>query len=184
MRHAMTSMPGRQGGAVLIIALLLLVVLTLLGTSSMQNTVLQERMAGNMNQRNLGLQAAEAALREGESWLAGLAAAPVEKSTSPNSSEVWKRDAPIVNSDRYWWTQASESWWNSGSTRQATEYDAVPGQSAPRYVIEHRFFKQDNQVVGFGPPTGRDYHRLTARGVGQTNTAKTTLQSHFTRRYN
>jgi type IV pilus assembly protein PilX len=51
---------------VLIVALVLLLVLSVLGISSMQGTVMQERMAGNTFDRALAFQAAEAALREGE----------------------------------------------------------------------------------------------------------------------
>ncbi|WP_019590464.1 MULTISPECIES: PilX N-terminal domain-containing pilus assembly protein [unclassified Thioalkalivibrio] len=55
-----------QQGAALVVGLILLVVITLLAVAGMQNTVLQERMAGNMHDRNLAFQAAEAALRQGE----------------------------------------------------------------------------------------------------------------------
>lgn len=56
----------RQSGAVLVIGLIILVVLTLLGVQSMRTNVAQERMASNMRDRNVAFQAAEAALREGE----------------------------------------------------------------------------------------------------------------------
>ena len=60
--------PGmrRQSGAVLVIGLIILVVLTLLGVQGMRTNVAQERMASNMRERNLAFQAAEAALRQGE----------------------------------------------------------------------------------------------------------------------
>lgn len=56
----------RESGAVLVIGLILLVVLTLLGVQGMRTNVAQERMAFNMRERNLAFQAAEAALRQGE----------------------------------------------------------------------------------------------------------------------
>lgn len=55
-----------QQGAVLIVALIMLLLLTIIGLSSMRGTSLQENMAGNMRDSNLSLQAAEAALRKGE----------------------------------------------------------------------------------------------------------------------
>ncbi|WP_439859700.1 pilus assembly PilX family protein [Pseudomonas sp. MBLB4136] len=55
-----------QQGAVLIIALVMLLLLTIIGLSSMRGTSLQESMAGNMRDNNVALQAAEAALRDGE----------------------------------------------------------------------------------------------------------------------
>lgn len=56
----------QQKGAVLIVALIMLLLLTVIGLSSMRGTSLQENMAGNMRDSNLALQASEAALRKGE----------------------------------------------------------------------------------------------------------------------
>ena len=60
----------RQSGAVLIVALVLLLVLTVLGTAGLQDTTMEERMAGNFRDQNIALQAAEYALRVGEAELA------------------------------------------------------------------------------------------------------------------
>lgn len=57
---------GRQKGAVLAIALILLVVLTLLGLSTIKTVGQQEKMTAHSNDRSLAYQFAEAALREGE----------------------------------------------------------------------------------------------------------------------
>lgn len=54
----------RQHGAVLIVALLFLVILTLLGLTAMSGTTLEERMSGNSRDMNIALQSAEAALRD------------------------------------------------------------------------------------------------------------------------
>lgn len=56
-----------QTGSALFVALILLLVLTMLGVQGMRSNVMQERMAGNMRERNIAFQAAEAALRLGES---------------------------------------------------------------------------------------------------------------------
>lgn len=60
---------GRSGqtGMALIVSLVFLLLLTLLGVSSMQNASLQEKMAGSVSLRNLSFQTAEAVLRLGES---------------------------------------------------------------------------------------------------------------------
>lgn len=60
------SSSRKQRGVALIVSLILLVVVTLLGLSGMQNTSLQERMSGNMYDRSVAMQAAEAALRAAE----------------------------------------------------------------------------------------------------------------------
>lgn len=56
----------RQHGGALITGLIMLVALTLLGITVLQSANLQERMSGNTRDRNLALQAAEAALRDAE----------------------------------------------------------------------------------------------------------------------
>lgn len=58
-----------QSGAALIVALLFLLLMTMLGTSSMRTSTMQERMAGNMRDWNLGFQGAEASLRAAEEFL-------------------------------------------------------------------------------------------------------------------
>jgi type IV pilus assembly protein PilX len=59
----------RQRGAVLIFGLVVLLVVTMVGISGQQGTILQERMAGNMRQHNIALQAAEAALQVGLTYV-------------------------------------------------------------------------------------------------------------------
>jgi type IV pilus assembly protein PilX len=62
---AMTS--HFQRGMALLVSLVFLLLLTLIGLSSMQNATLQEKMAGSVSLRNQSFQGAEAALRVGES---------------------------------------------------------------------------------------------------------------------
>jgi type IV pilus assembly protein PilX len=66
--------PHTQRGAILIVALIMLLLLTIIGLSSMRGTSLQESMTGNMRDSNLSLQAAEAALRKGETVVSGMMA--------------------------------------------------------------------------------------------------------------
>lgn len=55
-----------QYGAVLIISMVMLLLLTIIATTGMQTTALEERMVGNLRDQNAAFQAAEAALRAGE----------------------------------------------------------------------------------------------------------------------
>lgn len=61
------AFPAKQRGMVLLVSLVFLLLLTLLGISSMQNATLQEKMAGSVTARNQSFQMAESALRIGES---------------------------------------------------------------------------------------------------------------------
>lgn len=71
-----------QRGAALLIALLLLVILTVGGVASMRSSILQERMGGNARDRSVAFQASEAAIRSGESYLAGFTSQPTPAAAS------------------------------------------------------------------------------------------------------
>jgi len=70
-RFAMAN-PANQTGASLLIGLIILLVLTLLGLSSSNVSMMQERMAGNFSQYGTAFQNAEDTLRQVESRLQGL----------------------------------------------------------------------------------------------------------------
>ncbi len=59
-----------QSGFALFIGLVILIVVTLIGVTSMRNTTLQERMAGHERESQLAFQAAENALRQAEALTA------------------------------------------------------------------------------------------------------------------
>ena len=56
----------KQDGSALIICMIFLLLLTILGVSSMQSATMQEKMVGNAVEENRAFQAAEGALRAGE----------------------------------------------------------------------------------------------------------------------
>jgi len=62
--------PRNQRGAVLVVAMLLLLVMTVLGISGVGNSLLEERMSGNFHESYSAMQSAETALRVAENWLA------------------------------------------------------------------------------------------------------------------
>ena len=56
------SMPNKQSGVVLVMALVMLTVLTLIGISSMSGATLEMKVASNMQQHNIAFQAAQSRL--------------------------------------------------------------------------------------------------------------------------
>uniref|UniRef100_UPI001F1227AD pilus assembly PilX family protein n=1 Tax=Pseudomonas viridiflava TaxID=33069 RepID=UPI001F1227AD len=74
--NSIIAFPRRQGGMVLLVSLVFLLLLTLLGISSMQTATLQEKMAGSVVVRNQSFQLAESALRLGESAIKAGAVLP------------------------------------------------------------------------------------------------------------
>lgn len=64
--NPLPRLPARQRGAVLYVALVFLVVLSLLGITGMQVSMLQERMASNYRATNIAFQRAESEARDKE----------------------------------------------------------------------------------------------------------------------
>lgn len=59
----------KQSGVVMVIALIALLLLSLIGTTSIKSSTIQERISGNLRDQDLAFQAAEAALHDAEDFL-------------------------------------------------------------------------------------------------------------------
>ena len=78
MNRRLAPPPRRQRGIALIVVLLLLLVMTLLGLASLRSTLMEERMAAATFDRSVAFQAAESALREAETFVAGQATGSID----------------------------------------------------------------------------------------------------------
>lgn len=175
---------GKRGqqGVVLAFCLIFLLVLTLLAVTGMETAVIEERMAGNMQDSNQAFQAAEAAMEQAEAWLAGQATLPA--TSSNGATVVWTVDGPDPDSDSdEWWLERDASWWT-------TNADSIAGlqevATQPQYVIEEYFTSTDGQSLAIG--TGefsntRVVHRITVRGTGNSDNSQVLLQSSYIRPY-
>ncbi len=178
--------PTQQNGAVLVFCLVFLLVLTMMGVASMESSVLEERMAGNLQDYNAAFQAAEASLQVGENWLMDQFTWPA--TSSDGSTTVWSRDAmdPDTGDSLHWWQDSARdvsSWWGNN----AIEVSDVEGvATAPHYVLEEMSTITSGQSIGIGSGLQsrvRVFHRITARGSGVGDTAVVQLQSTFVKTY-
>jgi len=168
---------------VLIISLMLLLLLTIIGVTAMNNVTLEERMAGNLRDADLAFQAAEAALRDGENWLSPLPISPAECTGTPPDAcaTVWKQGIlnNLQNEDYSWWNTTGRDY----LTAAANEFSGVTRD--PVFIIEYNTFVRDSLVVGQGSTvTGRDFYLVTSRAEGGSATAISVLQSSFVKRFN
>lgn len=165
VRIEVVEWKSRQRGAVLIIGLILLVVLAMIGMTGMQTTTQQERMAGNMRDRNVGFQSAEAALRLGELEVQNGVSTPLG-SGYYDSAEGFVAPADSA--------LATDAVWAANSK----VVGAVHGSSAPpAYKIEKRPpIRFDLQA---GAAKSQEVYKVTARGVGASPTAVVVLQSSY-----
>lgn len=125
---------SRQQGAVLVVVLIMLLVMTLLGLASLRGTLMEERMTSAITDRGLSFQAAEYALREGESKLG----APSAYKSFPASGCTTGLCATPVPStttkDR--WADSSFNGWVSVANTALFTGAAIP-TAAPEYFIEY-----------------------------------------------
>jgi len=170
----------KQKGAVLIIALVMLLILTLLGVSVMESSVVEERMAGNNLDRNIAFQAAEASLRAGEAFIAGFGNRP-EPFSGVGSGRVSILDRVNTTGtlEANWWADKNEAWWIINGTEYNEDFAGT--RAKPRYVIE----EYDEVCDGAVDPSIRQckiIYRVTSIAWGGRNSA-VLLQSLFARRY-
>lgn len=172
----------KQSGAVLFVSLILLLIMTLLGISGMQTTILEEKMAGNFRNSNQAFQSAEAALRGSETWLSTQASEPVASSTGTNN--VWTLNVmdPDTTNNKEWWAERNEAWWQANAVIYGTALAGI--NTSPYTIIEYKTFASDTLLTGTGnTSTGLTFYQVTSRGTGGTDQAKVLLQSITMRRY-
>lgn len=138
-----------QQGAALVIGLIILVVLTLIGVQAMRTNIVQERMAGNMRERNIAFQAAEAALRVGEA-------------TGPFSASNVSLADPVA-------------WDGTAGDGSIPDFDAdVAGP--PVYQVGPPQYVRVGLTL---PAEFRYIYPVTARGLGGQQTSVVVVQSAF-----
>lgn len=187
--HQATTAADLQSGAALVTGLIFLVILTLLGVTAMQTSTMEERMSGNARDRNIALQAAEAALRDAERDIVCRKIDGTIASTQRTFgciSGMTGADATCtdglcctINAPGIACVEPSTPVYQisnifSSSSTKSVEYGtysaapALPSVSQqPRYLIEP-FRKQ--QV---------NYYRITARGYGANANTQLTLQEVY-----
>jgi type IV pilus assembly protein PilX len=194
----MTRMPvsrsmKQQRGAVLVVSLLLLLVMTVLALAASQTTRLQERMSAGMRDRDLAFESSEAGLRNGERIIDSLAAAP--SPCTAGRCEVYDRGilpAGMGFQTASWWD--SNAWsYITDETFNTTQHTASSGGlisgggmagADPQFVVEELEEVADAlSVPPTGPPPSRIYYRVTSAAQGGTQQAQVVLQSTFARRF-
>jgi len=190
MKQMQPSFRQSQGGAVLVVSLLLLLVMTVLALASSQATRMQERMAGNARDHDLALQSAEAGLRAAERWVKALSTAP--NPCSAGKCQVYELGIPdndqstaIIYRDNSWWNSKA---WSYASTDlikgSGSGLEVGMAKQDPQYFVEQFEEVPDAlSVPPTGPPPARMHYRITSRGVGGTDTSAVVLQSTWSRRF-
>lgn len=164
----------RQRGAALFVVLVLLLVVTLLGLSSLRGTVMEERMSANLFDRSLGFQAAESALREAEARVALSATRAAFPASACATGLCAMQDSELPER---WLDPAFTGWFH------ATVALAPAALGAPQYIVEAQGPGSNwvgcERVEPLDPLCESPRFRITTRsGAADTDRAQLILQTH------
>lgn len=193
---ALQCRPHRQGGASLIMVMIILTIVSILGVAGIQISMMSERGARNDRDLQIAWQSAEAALLDAEIDIYGPGASTRRANFSPATNVMAFTDGcgtsgnsiglcSLVNSGRPTWLTAAFDFSATGSSAKSTAYGtytnrtfqaggfgAQPAQ-LPRYVIEPIRDPADRDI---GSTTPAYIYRVTAMGFGPRTDIQAVLQ--------
>lgn len=165
----------QQRGVALVVALVLLVVMSLVGISSLRTVTLEERMTAHTYDRSISFQAAEAALKQAEAAIeankANAAYMPVAGAACDAVTGVC--GAPNPATLERWLLTTSPPWLNAATI-------ANGGISiTPQYMIEYLGNSFSCAPGTPGAATNCSRYRVTARSNAGNDRAVVILQSIY-----
>lgn len=181
----------RQGGVVLFMSLIMLLIITVLGLSSVQTTSMQERMARNSRDANLAFQAAESAIKDAETIVEDFASLAAFDDADANQNGLYYEAAfDEVNN----WRSIEDGGlvdWESPDGDYLTADTSISNVAAqPKYIVEHvkTVVSDEDRLnldnVGQDTGSGRaQIFRITVYGTGGTETAHVMIQSTYGKRF-
>jgi type IV pilus assembly protein PilX len=167
--------PSTQRGAVLVVGLIFLAMLTLMGVAAYSVATQEEKMAGNSRDRLRAFEAAEASLRDCEAVLGSLSGLPAFNGTGGMYTAPPVNEAPKFE---------TVDWKTDASARVlATSMSDVSRQ--PRCIVEEMLVLEAKPVDGAlsGPQQRIEerVYRVSAAGFGANATTMALVQSTYRR---
>ena len=157
-RRFITRSPHSQRGVVLVMALIILLMVTMISISTMQTTIQEEKMAGNVRDRDRSFQAAEAAVQFCLNEISKGTVAYTTSALTPSTTATPNWDDTDIT--------ATNNKWKASSTDSHEVTMNVSGLSSnPRCMVE---------ALG----TAGSY-RVTGRAVGGSADTIVMLQATY-----
>lgn len=178
-----------QGGAVLVVGLAILAVMTILGVGSMRGSLLEERMAGNLREQVDAFESAEAGLQ------AALTA--LEQRVLPPTDNTWGAGSigygcKVADSDGAADCQRLETvladWRGTGAASEGVPIQSFGGAQLdgvahqPRVVIEQRFVPPLDFEAAV-QQRGIHFFTVSALGTGASGQSERILQTTIAKVY-
>jgi type IV pilus assembly protein PilX len=166
---------SNQRGAVLVVGLIFLAMLTLMGVAAYSVATQEEKMAGNSRDRMRAFEAAEASLRDCESVLGSLAGLPTFDGTGGMYT------APAVTASPMFETVD----WKTDSNVRVLATAMADVSRQPRCIVEELLVLEAKPVDGAmsGPQQRAEerVYRVSAAGYGANATTAALVQSTYRR---
>jgi type IV pilus assembly protein PilX len=167
----------KQTGSVLLISLVILLILTLVGVSAMRNTTIEEKMAGNMRDKGLSFQTAEATLRAAEKYIK-------DNIVSTQAFDTDGSDGLYDKSNMNVWKTLS---WDANDSIEYSDFDSTYQiAESPRFIIQHiASIATDPNTLNLGNYGGNtnsgtiEMFLITARATGGSGNAPIFLQTTY-----
>jgi len=179
MNYQNNLMKSKQIGSAIIVCLMLLTVATLIAINSVSSTILEEKVAGNIRNKQVSFQSAEAGLRAAEIVASTLTDVTLFDGSSglypvSNPGDVQGLAGALTN---------YPSWEDDTNTTWATANTVGLTNPAPQYIIEK--YSSADLFVGCSinyekaAECNKTMYRITARGTGLNTNAETVIQSTY-----
>ncbi len=176
----------REQGSVLLVSLVLLLIMTVAGLTSIRLSGLEEKMTGNFYDQQKAFHAAEVALLEAENHIdknlfslnvfnadctEGYCFSGNDRSDAGNCS---------LGSSTPW---SNDSTWQNSALHRTTTFDIDGITSQAKYIIEFRCYIPKNNDGPMPDPANQGewamFFRVTALATGGSDSTRVMLQSSY-----
>ncbi|SJM92323.1 pilus assembly PilX family protein [Crenothrix polyspora] len=173
----------QQAGIVLVVSLIVMLLLTLIGTTAVHTATLEEKIAGNTRNRDLAFQAAESALLAGESYVGSLEttafncknglfkARDINCDGTQEAIDIWEN--PAI------WSDNSQSIAYIADKNTPPSTDLAQRSAYPRYIIEIINTVCTTPARPCPIADQQKNYRVTARATGSSVDSVVMLQSIY-----
>jgi type IV pilus assembly protein PilX len=166
----------RQRGLVLVTTLLLLIVVTLLAIGMFRSFGLDEKIAGNMREKQLALQAAESAEYYAEYWLSS----GNGTSTVTCTNWVWASVGQVCSNNlASVVANVAVVPWMSGSNMVGVKY-TPPGMNVTQTETNGSYFATPMFYISYlGATSNANYYQIDAVGYGGSPNSTAVIESTY-----
>lgn len=189
------SRRAKNSGAALIAALVILLMVTLIGTAGMEDTISENRMTLNFRDRRMAVAAADSGIRAAEMWLAKMTVEP-QPATIANCPEnrmplcgqtvgnfpVWDIQGPPMR--QFTWKTGDWPFWTTRGIqfRGTTTRDSSLGDKfadQPRTLIKKRSNPTNLNVEAASQGSGWNYYDVISSGTGFRDDSRAVVMTTF-----